>query len=213
MKTLVSFTVAIAMMLFMNTSYSQSLNDFPSNDFSKEDINVKTKEYGFWSITPSGGLIFPVGDFSNNFEISANAGADISYRVNREVAIYGNITYNLLSSKITDGPSASYLAYTVGPRYFFTNPKLKSVLFLEAGVGGYTFTQDAYSQTVQGVTTQFPDQGDTRVGVNAGVGGDIYLGEHLGIMLRSKYHIILGSGDDNTTRSYIGVDGGLKIRF
>ncbi len=119
----------------------------------------------------------------------------------------------MLSSKITEGPSASYLAYTAGPRYYFTNPKLKSTLFLEAGIGGYTFTQDAYSQTVQGVTTNFPEQGDTRVGFNAGVGGDVFLSDNLSLMLKAKYHTILGSGDDNSTRSYLGTNAGVNIRF
>ncbi len=210
MKTLVSFTLAIAMMLFMSTAYSQSLNDL--NNFSKQDVSKKNT-YGYWELTPSGGLIFPVGSFSENFEISANTGADITYRVNREVGIYGNITYNMLSSKTTDGPSASYLSYTVGPRYYFTNPKLKSTLFMEAGVGGYTFTQNAYQQTIEGILTNFPEQGDTRVGFNAGVGGDIFLNDNLSIMLKAKYHTIMGSGDDNTTRSYIGTDAGLNIRF
>ena len=212
MKKLISLTFAIAMMLFISNGYSQSLNDLPSNNFSKEEVSKKSS-YGYWEITPSGGLIFPVGDFSNNFEISANTGADITYRVNREVGIYGNITYNMLSSKTTDGPSASYLSYTVGPRYYFTNPKLKSTLFMEAGVGGYTFTQNAYQQTIEGITTNFPEQGDTRVGFNAGVGGDVFLSDNLSIMLKAKYHTILGSGDDNTTRSYIGTDAGLNIRF
>ena len=212
MKKLISLTFAIAMMLFISNGYSQSLNDLPSNNFSKEEVSKKSS-YGYWEITPSGGLIFPVGDFSNNFEISANTGADITYRVNREVGIYGNITYNMLSSKTTDGPSASYLSYTVGPRYYFTNPKLKSTLFMEAGVGGYTFTQNAYQQTIEGITTNFPEQGDTRVGFNAGVGGDVFLNDNLSIMLKAKYHTILGSGDDNTTRSYIGTDAGLNIRF
>ena len=212
MKKLIYLSFAVAMMLFMSTAYSQSLNDLPSNKFSKGEISKKNS-YGYWELTPSGGLIFPVGSFSENFEISANTGADITYRVNREVGIYGNITYNMLSSKTTDGPSASYLSYTVGPRYYFTNPKLKSTLFMEAGVGGYTFTQNAYQQTVEGVTTNFPEQGDTRVGFNAGVGGDVFLNDNLSIMLKAKYHTILGSGDDNTTRSYIGTDAGLNIRF
>lgn len=212
MKKLISLTFAIAMMLFMSNAYSQSLNDLPSNNFSKEDI-TKKNDYGYVELTPSGGLIFPVGSFSENFEISANTGADITYRINREVGIYGNITYNMLSSKTTEGPSASYLSYTVGPRYYFTNPKLKSTLFLEGGIGGYTFTQDAYSETIEGILTQFPEKGDTRLGVNAGIGGDVFLNDNLSIMLKAKYHTILGSGDDNTTRSYIGTDAGLNIRF
>lgn len=211
MKKLISLTFAIAIMFFMSTAYSQQITDLSSHNTDKE--NVTADKYGYWELTPSGGLIFPIGSFSNNFEISANTGADITYRVNREVGIYGNITYNMLSSKISEGPSASYLSYTAGPRYYFTNPDLKSTLFLEAGVGGYTFTQDAYSETVQGVTTNFPEQGDTRVGFNAGVGGDVFLSDNLSLMLKAKYHTILGSGDDNSTRSYLGTNAGINIRF
>ncbi len=65
MKTLVSFTLAIAMMLFMSTAYSQSLNDL--NNFSKQEVSKKNT-YGYWELTPSGGLIFPVGSFSENFD-------------------------------------------------------------------------------------------------------------------------------------------------
>lgn len=212
MKNLLTLTFAVAIMLFISNGYSQSLNDLPSNNFSNEEISKKNS-YGYWEITPSGSVIFPIGNFSNFFEISGGAGADISYRINREVALYGNISYNSLSSKLTDGPRASYIAYTVGPRYYFTNPKLKSTLFLEAGIGGYTFTQDAYSQTVEGTTTDFPEEGDTRVGFNAGVGGDVFISDNLSLMLKAKYHTILGSGDDNTTRSYIGTNAGLNIRF
>ena len=211
MKKLISLTFAIAIMFFMSNAYSQQITDLQSHNMNDE--NVTADKYGYWELTPSGGLIFPIGSFSNNFEISANTGADITYRVNREVGLYGNITYNMLSSKTTDGPSASYLAYTVGPRYYFTNPKLKSTLFLEAGVGGYTFTQNAYQQTVEGITTNFPEQGDTRVGFNAGVGGDVFLSDNLSLMLKAKYHTILGSGDDNSTRSYLGTNAGINIRF
>ena len=211
MKKLISLTFSIAIMFFMSNAYSQQITDLQSHNMNDE--NVTADKYGYWELTPSGGLIFPIGSFSNNFEISANTGADITYRVNREVGLYGNITYNMLSSKTTDGPSASYLAYTVGPRYYFTNPKLKSTLFLEAGVGGYTFTQNAYQQTVEGITTNFPEQGDTRVGFNAGVGGDVFLSDNLSLMLKAKYHTILGSGDDNSTRSYLGTNAGINIRF
>ena len=212
MKKLISLTFAIAMMLFISNAYSQELN---TSSFSKEtnESVSKTKSYGYWELTPSAGVIFPVGKFSENFDISGRTGLDLGYRINKEVAIYGNVTYNLLSSKAQSGPNASYLSYTVGPRYYFTNPKLKSTLFVEAGVGGYTFTQDAYQQTIEGVTTNFPEQGDTRVGFNAGVGGDVYLSDHLSLMMKAKYNTILGSGDDNTTRSFLGVDGGLNIRF
>ncbi len=196
MKKLVSLTFAIAVMLFMSSNvYSQT----------------KTKSYGYWELSPMGGVIFPVGKFSENFDISGRTGLDLGYRINREVALYGNVSYNFLSSKTQEGPTASYLSYTVGPRYYFTNPKLKSTIFLESGVGGYTFTQDEYSTTVEGVTTNFPEEGETRFGINAGVGGDIYMSDNVSLMLKAKYHLIMSGGDN--ARSFIGTDAGVNIRF
>ena len=74
----------------------------------------------------------------------------------------------------------------------------------------YYFTQDAYSQTAQGISTDYPSVGETKLGVNAGLGSHIYLSDILSLMLKAKYHIILGG---ETTRSFIGVDSGLNIRF
>lgn len=210
MKKLISLTFAIAMMLFMSNAYSQELNTTSFSKESNESVS-KTKSYGYWEITPSAGVIFPVGKFSENFDISGRTGLDLGYRINREVAIYGNVTYNLLSSKAESGPNASYLSYTVGPRYYFTNPKLKSTLFLEAGVGGYTFTQDEYSTTVEGITTNFPEEGETRFGVNAGVGGDVWVSDNVSLLLKAKYNLIMSGGDN--ARSFISTDAGVNIRF
>src|SRR5690606_7827646 len=162
MKKLLSITFAVALIFMFSDSYSQSTK----------------KSYGYWELTPSGGVLFSIGAMSENFEISGRAGLDVTYRVNREVGMSGNFAYNMLTSKTSSTPNASYMSYTVGPRYYFTNPKLKSTLFVEAGVGGYTFTQDAYTTTdPQGVNTNFPGQGDTRFGFNAGIGGDIHMSD------------------------------------
>lgn len=209
MKKLISLTFAIAMMLFMSNAYSQQTTTTTSHNNDKEVVSKKS--YGYWELSPTGGVIFPVGKFSENFDVSGRTGMDLGYRVNREVAIYGNVSYNFLSSKVQEGPTASYISYTIGPRYYFTNPKLKSTLFLEAGVGGYTFTQDEYSTTVEGVTTNFPEEGETRFGINAGVGGDIYMTDNVSLILKAKYNLIMSGGDN--ARSFIGTDAGVNIRF
>ena len=210
MKKLISLTFAIALMLFMSNAYSQDLN---TSSFSKEtnESVSKTKSYGYFELSPTGGVIFPVGKFSENFDISGRTGLDLGYRINKEVGIYGNVSYNFLSSKSQEGPNASYISYTVGPRYYFTNPKLKSTLFTEAGIGGYTFTQDAYSTTVEGVTTNFPEEGETRFGVNAGLGGDVWVSNNVSLILKAKYNLIMSGGDN--ARSFISTDAGVNIRF
>jgi opacity protein-like surface antigen len=210
MKKLLTVFITVTMMFVFSSSYSQNnTSSHNSDNSSKLSLNAK-KNYQYWEITPMGGVLFPITAMSESFEISARAGLDITYRINREVGIYGNFAYNMLTSKLSSTPNASYLSYTVGPRYYFTNPKLKSTLFLEAGVGGYTFTQDAYTTTdPNGMSQNFPGGGDTRFGFNAGIGGDVFLSDNVSLMLKTKYNVILG---DNTN-SFIGVDGGVNIRF
>ena len=215
MKKFISVSLTIFCSLFIiniSSALSQELKLNSINPNKESGIEIsKRKSYGYWEIAPMGGVIFPVGKFSENFDISGRAGLDIGYKINKEVGIYGNVTYNFLSSKIQEGPTASYLSYTIGPRYYFTNPKLKSAIFLEAGLGGFTFTQDAYSTTVQGITTSFPEEGETRFGVNAGIGGDIYVSDVVSLILKAKYNIILSGGDQ--ARSFISADAGVGFRL
>ena len=208
----ISFLIIFAFLVTFGDGFTQaSKTNSTETSTTKMTIKkTKVKKYGYFELTPAGGVIFPVGSFANNFDVSARVGADLNYRVNQEVGITGSIMYNLLSSKIEQGPNASYLSATVGPRYYFTSPKLKSMIFGETGVGVYYFTQDAYSQTAQGISTDYPSVGETKLGVNAGLGSHIYLSDILSLMLKAKYHIILGG---ETTRSFIGVDSGLNIRF
>lgn len=210
----VSFLIIFAFLATFGDGFTQA-SKTNSTETTTTTTTTKTKftakKYGYFELTPAGGVLFPVGKFSENFDISARAGADFNYRVNQEVGIAGTIMYNFLSSKLEQGPNASYLSATVGPRYYFTSPKLKSMIFGETGVGVYYFTQDAYSQTAQGIATDYPSVGETKLGVNAGLGSHIFLSDVLSLMLKAKYHIILGGGDN--ARSFIGVDTGLNIRF
>lgn len=204
----ISFLIIFAFLVTFGNGYSQASKTNSTETSTKTKYTAK--KYGYFELTPAGGVLFPVGSFSENFDVSARVGADLNYRVNQEVGISGSIMYNLLSSKLEQGPNASYLSATVGPRYYFTNPKLKSTVFGETGVGVYYFTQDAYSQTTQGISNDYPSVGETKLGVNAGLGSHIFLTDVLSLMLKAKYHIILGG---ETTRSFIGVDGGMNIRF
>ena len=210
MKKLIITSFVLFLSLVISDVYSQEIN---TTDFSKENTSEvsKRKTQGYWEITPMAGVLFPVGVFANDFDISGRAGLDIGYRINREVGIYGNVGYNFLSPKQSEGPGASYLSYTIGPRYYFTNPKLKSTIFLEAGIGGYSFTREEYSVTTQGVATNFPAEGETRFGVNTGIGADIIVSDNVSLMLKAKYNIIMSGGDN--ARSFIGTDAGVNIIF
>lgn len=212
MKKLITICAAVLCLVFISNSYSQEIDLKFQNQDNQSGLDLtKRKDQKYWEIAPMGGIIFPVGIFSENFDISGRAGLDLGYKINKEVGIYGNITYNFLSSKIQEGPTASYLSYTIGPRYYFYTPKLKSMIFLEAGVGGFTFTQDEYSTTIQGVVTSFPEEGETRFGINAGIGGDVYVSDVVSIILKAKYNIILSGGDN--ARSFLSADVGLGFRL
>lgn len=212
MKKFITLCAFVICLSFVSNSYSQEIDLKLQNQDNQSGLELsKRKVQKYWEIAILGGVVFPVGKFSETIDVSGRAGLDIGYKINKEVGIYGNVTYNFLSSKIQEGPTASYLSYTIGPRYYFYSPKLKSMIFLEAGVGGYTFTQDEYSTTVQGITTNFPEEGETRFGINAGIGGDVYVSDVVSLLLKAKYHIILSGGDN--ARSFIGVDAGVGFRL
>jgi opacity protein-like surface antigen len=183
-------------------------------DTSQSQVRTTTRvktPLSYWSISPFGGFNLPIGTFADNYKASGVAGLDIDYRVNHETSIFLSFAYNFLRTKDPDGPKSSYISYTVGPRYHFTHPRLNSSIFLEGGVGGYTFNSDAYTindPTVGPIPVE--KVSDTRVGVNAGIGAELNLSPRLDIFVRSKYHSIFRTGG---TSSFIGTDGGFKIRL
>jgi hypothetical protein len=177
------------------------------------DAQTRTvRRYGqFWTISPMGGFMLPLGTFADNYKASGRVGLDIAYTVNKETAIYANFGYNFLSNKDPNGPSSSYISYTVGPRYHFRNPKLSSSFFLEAGVGGYTFNSDAYTITDPSGAppSQIAASSDTKLGVNAGLGADVNLGKSIDLLVKGKYHTIFREGG---TSSFMSVDAGLAFK-
>lgn len=183
--------------------------------FFASDSNAQTRtvvRYGqFWTISPMGGFMLPLGEFADQYKASGRIGLDIGYTVNKETALYANFGYNFLSTKDPNGPSTSYISYTVGPRYHFRNPKLSSSFFLEAGVGGYTFNSDAYTITdPSGTSTSNIDaSSDTKLGVNAGIGADVNLGKTIDLLVKGKYHTIFREGG---TSSFFSVDAGLAFK-
>lgn len=195
MKAVKSLTVLITLICMLSTTVQS------------QTTTIKKSAYPKWSIAPIGGISLPVGTFGDNFKTGPSFGLDVSYQVNKEVGFYAEGAYNIFASKL--GGSAAdgkYLEYTVGPRYFFTAKNLKSAIFLEAGLGGYSFTQDAY--TIDTVTVG--EYTDTKFGVNAGVGAILNLGRDVDFLFKVKYHTILTS--DGST-SYISPVLGIDIHL
>ncbi len=125
MKTIkFMFAVIITCLLFTSISEAQ--------------IKVKRKKISYpqFSLSPVGGVAFPIGDFGGFYKAGPTFGLDISYRVNREVGFYAKVGYNIFASKEGSVPGITLsdtkiLEATAGPRYYFTARNLKSAFFLE----------------------------------------------------------------------------------
>ncbi|RPI19005.1 MAG: hypothetical protein EHM58_03055 [Ignavibacteriae bacterium] len=191
-------------------SYSQQDDKTATTTtYNGKTYGISNKSYNYFSISPSGGAIFPLQNLKESFKPGATIALDLGYRVNREVGFFAKVGYNFMSSKITGAPVGSYLEVSAGPRYFFTHPKLKSALFVEGGVGAYNFRQNSY--IADPTTQQQSDQiNNTRAGVNAGIGGVLALTNSIDIMVKSKYHVIF---TPNASSSFVQVLGGLEFKF
>ncbi|MEO7358562.1 MAG: outer membrane beta-barrel protein [Ignavibacteria bacterium] len=179
-----------------------------SNVSNAQKIKKTTKlKQTYFTISPTAGLIFPVGNFANLFKSGYSLGLDLGYRVNKEVGFYGKFGYSGMNSK-TDGiASGRYLEFSAGPRYYMTNPKLSSTLFLEGGVGAYMFGQDAYTNAAGETVLKLSD---TKVGVNAGIGANLALSNSIDILLKTKYHNVFADGGSH---SFITAIGGFEFKI
>lgn len=161
----------------------------------------------YWTLSPVGGVMFPVGSLGDNFKAGGNVGLDIGYRVNREVGFFAKFGYYFFSSKTDGVPSGKYIEVTAGPRYFFTDPKLSSTLFGEVGGGIYNFRQDEFTPNVGPI---IPEISDTKAGVNAGLGANLALSQTIDIIIKPKYHVIFTEGGST---SFITVVAGLEFKL
>jgi hypothetical protein len=202
MKKLFSLTAALLLITLL--SYSADAQ-------TRTTTTTRSKvTYPYLEIAPNAGFLMPVGVFADQYKASPKAGLDFTYRVNKEVGIFGSASYNSLQNKNESLPSSSHLELSVGPRYYFTHPRLSSKLFIEGGVGAYIFNSPAYSITVNDVTQDVAASTDTRMGANTGLGGSIFLSQNVDLFLRGKYNMIFREGG---TSSYISSDAGVTVRF
>ena len=194
MKTLKRNIMLTAILLFLcSAAYSQT----------KYTPSVKKNQ---WSLTPEGGISFPVGALSENYKSGGNFGLDLNYQVNKEVGFYGKAGYYIMSSKTQGIPDGKYLEYTAGPRYTFRAKNLKSSIFLEAGLGAYTFMQNAYNYNGVDVA----ENSTTDFGVNAGLGAVLNLGRDVDLLFKAKYHNIFNNGGSS---SFITPVLGIDVRL
>lgn len=176
-----------------------------SNDPKLQTISTKSS-YPKFTLSPVAGVIFPIGELGNKYAAGFTGGLDLGIRVNKEVGIYVKTGYYSLTDNTEGAPNASYFEASAGPRYYFVKKNLKSSFFLEAGVGAYIFSQDAYTSG----TETFDRVSNTNAGVNAGPGFTLMLGKSVDLIMKAKYHLIFNDGG---TRSFIAALGGVEFKF
>ena len=155
-----------------------------------------------------GGIMLPMGDFSDVYKASPTVGAEGYYSVTQSIDIVADVAYNFLSSKQTyTNTNFYYLESTAGIRYNFTPTKEK--VFAEAEIGAYTFGAkftyyDIYGTpfTVNTSTTDF--------GLNVGVGAVFPISSNFAITGKAKFHNVFTSG---SSTNYFGLTAGFDYKF
>jgi|GEM_PF-755891 hypothetical protein len=209
------FTIVFALFIiaFFATNVTNAQTSNALFNTLNADIQSPSKiVYPIISLSPIIGATFPIGTLGNSYKTSFVGGLDINLAVNRETSFFLNGSYFDLPAKTEAAPlsGASVIAITVGPRYTFSGPQLKAALFLEAGLGVYMFHTQDYTQTIGGVTYDYPSATSTNFGLNIGPGVTIPVGGTVNIILKVKLHEILASGG---SQSYIAAVGGVDFRL
>ena len=193
MKTVKTYVLLLTLaLLFSTTAYSQV-----------KTTVVKKSAYPQFSISPVGGVTFPVGTLGDSYKSGGNFGLDLNYKINKEVGFFGKFGYNFLRSQTAGLPDGKIMEYTAGPRYSFTSRNLKSAFFLEAGAGAYTIQQGAYMLN----NIDYPETSATNFGINAGLGAVLNLSKAVDILFKVKYHNIMSEGGSSSFMTPIlGID-------
>ena len=202
-----STLLAVIIFAFAGHSFAQTTTTVVTTPTKKY---VVTKEaYPQWSVTPSGGIVFPVMELSNTFKSNGIFGLEVGTKVNKEVGFYLRGNYMFMNSSASGAPVGKYIEITVGPRYYFSSINVKSQLFADAGFGPYIFSQASY-QPQDPTAAVIPEISETKLGVNAGIGASLYLSDNINLMIRTKYNTIFTS---TATKSFITASTGLEFKF
>lgn len=206
-QNLFSTLCAVILFVFASNSFAQTTTVVTT---PKKTYVITKEEFPQWSVTPMGGVIFPIASLSESFKPNGTAGLDIGAKINKEVGFYGRFGYYFMGSSASGAPVGKYLEATVGPRYYFSSANLKSQIFADAGLGVYSFNQESYVDPNDPTLTQIPAINETKMGINAGVGASLYLSKSVNLILRTKYNTIFTS---TATKSFITAATGLEFKF
>ena len=192
------FTIIFALLMFALIS---------SNITQAQTTKAKVV-YPMFSISPVGGVQFPIASLNDNYKTSWNAGVDFSLKFNRETSLYLYAGYHdMPSSDASTHPGASVIQITAGPRYIFTSQAIKAQFFIEGGMGVYIFGTKEFTTTGTDPSVIVPSTSNVNFGINVGPGVTIPLGKSVDIIIKSKLHDMFMDGDSKIfITALLGID-------
>jgi len=198
----------LSLFLLLNILYSFSFSfaqDIPTTIIKDEDMKGYKKK-NFFQISVLSGFINPLFILNDRYNASPSLGMDFAYRLNKETALFLEGNYIFLDNKDSLAPSNAYFNIAVGTRFYFRAKGVRSSFFFEAAAGPYFFMQS--SGVVD--TTTYESKTIGKMGLNAGMGGEMVLTNHLFVMIKAKYNYIM---ENKVTKSYVSGSVGLMVRF
>lgn len=144
-------------------------------------------------VTPTGGLLFPTGDFDNGADMGFLAGGNLEYFVNPRAALSLNVAYHSFGAP-TGVPD--------GADFFMIGGGARGLLFDDAKI-------NPYGRVAGGL---YQGNDESNVGVNFGAGALIRSSKTLGFFAEGALHFVFGVGTGaSTTVNFLGFTGGLVL--
>lgn len=162
--------------------------------------SAKPKPSGFGTMdkalvfTPTGGLVFPTGDFGDAADMGFLVGGNLEYFVYPQVALSLNADYQRFGNPFSTGDNADF---------FFIGGGARGLLFDDAKI-------NPYGRVAGGL---YQGNSESNVGLNFGVGGLYRSSKTLGFFAEGSMHFVfdVGAGANTFTANYFGLTGGLVL--
>ena len=209
MKTKIIIITIIFVFFYLGNVQAQN-NSYLSTSLTDTKLVtdvVKKQSYPKLTLGLAGGIGFPISNFSDQSKQGGTGAVDIGLRINKEVGIFVNGKFSNLPTQRNGTATNNLIEISGGPRYYFTTSRLKSMFFMETGLGAYIFNNGSYT-TPGGIFVD--NSSSTNIGANIGPGFSLWLSDNLDIMLKGKYHVIFTKG---STTSFVTSLLGLEYKF
>ncbi len=170
---------------------------------------------GMINVSVGGGLLLPMGDFSDESKLGWRARVDAGYFVTNEIAVgaTGALSNNkvkdefltalqVIDPTITDAKT-QILEFGAWGKYFFNMEKGRLTPYVRAGLGGYNAKAKIESSSGSSSASE------TNLGINGGVGAWYWATPQVSIFLEGAFHNIFSDPSAN----YITATAGVGFMF